>query len=254
MPKGQIPWNKGKKLSPLSAEHKKKISLGMKRSNHVYPCYIPSDETKQKLSEALKGRKKTKEHLQKISEALTGKKLSEEHVKNISKTMFKKGNEPWNKGVKNPWVSNGMIHPMKGKHPEAWNKGIPCRESTKKKLRKARLTFDIPKSETKIEIKLQEALTKRGLTFETHLPVCGICKPDIVFPDARIAVFADGDYWHSKEFKDGLVWRRDRNQDCVLKANGWIPLRFWGHEIHENAENCVDEITLNLNGQTCQTR
>lgn len=137
----------------------------------------------------------------------------------------------------------------KGQIP--WNKG-PCSKNTKEKMRKARLSFDIPKSETSIEIMLQKALTERGIIFETHLPVCGICKPDIVFSDEKIAVFADGDYWHSKEFRNGKVWRRDRNQDRILKENGWNPLRFWGHEIKENPEKCAEQITLNLNGQTCQ--
>lgn len=48
-----------------------------------------SDETKQKLSKAGKGRPHTKEHSEKISKALTGKVRSEEHSRRISEA--KKG-------------------------------------------------------------------------------------------------------------------------------------------------------------------
>jgi group I intron endonuclease len=56
---GKIPWNKGKKLGPLSNEQKKFIS------------------------ELHKGRKRSKETGEKISKALTGKPLSDEHKDKI---------------------------------------------------------------------------------------------------------------------------------------------------------------------------
>lgn len=81
---GQIPWNKGKSQS---------------------------EETKQKISDSLKGRKKpprSKSYSEKMSKIHKGKIISEEHKKRISEA---------NKGK------------------AAWNKGIPCSEEKKQKLR-----------------------------------------------------------------------------------------------------------------------
>jgi len=81
---------------------------------------------------------------------------------------------------------------------------------------KRKITWVTPTQDTSIEVALQEELNKRHIKYKKHIHVCKICVPDIVFLDKKTAVFADGDYWHSKEFQDGKVWRRDRNQDKVL--------------------------------------
>ena len=74
--KGRISWNKGKHCKPLTEEHKIKISKKLKgrpannKGRHV------SEETKRKLSEALKGKNKpmrSDEHRKKQSEAMKGK-------------------------------------------------------------------------------------------------------------------------------------------------------------------------------------
>ncbi len=152
------------------------------------------------------------------------------------KTQFKKGQISWNKG---------LTYEYDSRIPRPWL-GKTRSEETKQKQREKALKRTPLKKNTSIEIMLQKELSKRGIKYETHFPVCGICQPDIVFPNKKIAVFADGDYWHAKEFKEGLVWRRDRKQERVLEDDGWRVLRFWGHELRENVEKCVDMI-LELN-------
>jgi len=98
--KGQIPWNKGKigvqigwsKGKNLSDEHKQKIGRANKGKNR-------SEESKRKMSESHKGHKHTEETKRKISKAHIGKNnyfygkiLSEEHKRKISKTMKKSWN------------------------------------------------------------------------------------------------------------------------------------------------------------------
>lgn len=66
--KGQIPWNKGKKMSEEA----------IKKNSDSHKGHKASEETRKKLSEALKGRKLSEEWKKKISEANKGKHRSEE--------------------------------------------------------------------------------------------------------------------------------------------------------------------------------
>lgn len=95
--KGQIAWNRGKKLSPLSVEHRNKISQGnkgkviseetikkiveirRKRNN-----YNHTQETKDKISKSKKGFKHSEEAKQHLSKVCSGWKQTEEAKKRIS--------------------------------------------------------------------------------------------------------------------------------------------------------------------------
>lgn len=72
-------------------------------------------------------------------------------------------------------------------------------------------------------------------------------KPDIVFPKSKIVIFADGDFWHGKNFKKWKFqipsfWRkkisgnilRDRTQTKLLSKMGYRVLRFYGSEIKKS--------------------
>jgi len=73
----------------LSEEHKAKI--GATKKGNKYMLGKPrSEETKNKLSVANKGKILTEEHRQKISEAKKGKVFSEEHKANLSKANKKR--------------------------------------------------------------------------------------------------------------------------------------------------------------------
>ena len=91
----------------VSEETRQKLSKALKGKHR-------SEETKRKISESKKGQPGTwkdkhlpEETRKKISEAQKGKKLSEEHRRKLSEA--KKGKTPWNKGKK------GV--------QQAWNKG-----------------------------------------------------------------------------------------------------------------------------------
>lgn len=84
-------------------------------------------------------------------------------------------------------------------------------------------------------------------------------KPDIFFPKSGIAIFADGDFWHGKDFKKWkfkipIFWRkkiagniqRDRRQDKVLRKAGYHVLRIYGSKIKCNPEHIKDFIQKNL--------
>jgi len=129
------------------------------------------------------------------------------------------------------------------------NKGRKWSEETKAKLREARMKQKLPTRNTLIERLMVNELLERNICFQTHIPLCDICQPDIVFSERQIAVFCDGDYWHSKEFEDGKRWEHDREVDRVLKENDWRVFRFWGSEIKEDVNRCVDQVISVLSGE-----
>ncbi len=84
-------------------------------------------------------------------------------------------------------------------------------------------------------------------------------KPDIVFPVSKIAIFADGNFWHGKDFKKWksgipVFWRkkiadniwRDRSQDKALRKAGYRVLRFYGSKIKCNPKHLKRTIERNL--------
>lgn len=235
----KIKMSKSQKGRVISEEHRRKISETLKGQ-------IISEETRRKQSLAQKGKKLSEEHKIKISESHKGKKLSDETKRKIGK--IHKGLKPSEETrQKMRKAQKGRTFSEESKKKISISKkGGKHTEKTKQKIRERRLKQIIPTKDTSIEVALQDELSKRKIIYKKHISICDICQPDIVFPNKKIAVFADGDYWHSKEFKNGTVWKRDRNQDKVLKENDWVSLRFWGHEIRNDVSQCVDNIVSTL--------
>ena len=97
---------------------------------------------------------------------------------------------------------------------------------------------------TSQELALQTELSKLGLRFKKNTAVLPGC-PDIVFPQARLAVFCDGDFWHGRDWTvlrrklgrgtNAAYWcakisrnrKRDREVNMLLRKSGWRVLRIW---------------------------
>ena len=122
-------------------------------------------------------------------------------------------------------------------------------------------------ADTTPELLLRAALDARGVASEGPAPnLPG--KPDLVFPDARLAVFVDGDYWHGNQWRRGGLtsledqfqsttrdetrasWlrkiRRNMQRDCettaALLTLGWRVLRLWESQISADLDGCVERI------------
>lgn len=79
-------------------------------------------------------------------------------------------------------------------------------------------------------------------------PVFG--RPDFVFPKLKVAVFVDGCFWHgcprhsNLPVKNRPFWQRklkgnklrDRRVNRLLRAQGWVVLRIWEHELTRRNE------------------
>ena len=85
-------------------------------------------------------------------------------------------------------------------------------------------------------------------------------KPDVVFPDQKVAVFVDGDYWHGWRFSQWQhrlptqAWRdkiantrlRDRRIHARLRYRGWKVIRIWEHQIETDVIACIRKIVASL--------
>jgi len=114
--------------------------------------------------------------------------------------------------------------------------------------------------DTDIEILLGEIIKPFWKTERYRKNVKGLPgKPDIVFPWSKLAIFADGDFWHGKDFKKWksripAFWRkkiadniqRDRLQNKVLRKAGYRVLRFYGSKIKQNSRFVHNAIRQNL--------
>lgn len=102
------------------------------------------------------------------------------------------------------------------------------------------------------------ALEQCGVSFVRHfseLPG----RPDVVFPEAKLAVFIDGDFWHGWRFplwqhkltekwrnKIEATRRRDKRNFRRLRQCGWKVLRLWEHQIESNPAKCLNKVMAAL--------
>lgn len=97
-------------------------------------------------------------------------------------------------------------------------------------------------------------LRKRGLKFKKHVKSLP-GTPDIVFPDSKLVIFIDGDFWHGYrlptwEHKLNEFWKRkiqqNRQRDArnfrKLRHDGWRVIRLWQHEIKKDLQRCIARI------------
>lgn len=104
-----------------------------------------------------------------------------------------------------------------------------------------------PSRDSSAEMAVRRALHRLGLRYRVNhrLELNGQhVRPDVVFTRQRVAVFVDGCYWHgcpthgTRPKHNADYWRhkferneaRDRRDDALLRASGWIVVRAWEHE------------------------
>ena len=113
-------------------------------------------------------------------------------------------------------------------------------------------------SDTALEKLLCEELIRYGVTTFTRNNKTIFGKPDIAFIARKIAVFCDGDFWHGYDWENAQneiksnrdFWlpkierniQRDQDVTARLQEQGWVVLRFWGHEILKEMEYCISTI------------
>ena len=275
--KHNITGNEYKKMFPGSPLMSKILINNKIGKNNNFYGKTHTDKTKFKISTKNSGKKRSKEIKQKISDGLNTKnrfknlfkqidlyidllqgkmvqcEICGEILQQLSKHLVYKHNISvieYKKLYPNaltiaPSISEIMINANIEKwQDDAYKKNIADqnRISTIKQLAENPVFFN-----TKIELKMQNILTNHEYKYVMHQPCCNICLPDIMFPEKKIVIFCDGDYWHNLP----NYIKRDKYQDIILLKNGWIPLRFWEHEINNNIEDCLYRFELEYYGGEC---
>jgi DNA mismatch endonuclease, patch repair protein len=112
------------------------------------------------------------------------------------------------------------------------------------------------------EILLASLLRKAGLSgWRRHYSLLG--RPDFVWQAARVAVFADGCFWHGHHCGKNInpktnapAWRlkirrnraRDRKNTKLLRQNGWTVVRIWECQLATKPGACVSRIRKHVAG------
>lgn len=114
---------------------------------------------------------------------------------------------------------------------------------------------------TKPEILLRKSLWAKGLRYRVNVKSLP-GSPDIVIRRYKLAIFIDGEFWHGynwDEKKDTIksnrdFWipkiernmQRDFQNNLKLKADGWIVLRFWEHQVKKELQKCLEAIIAQI--------
>ncbi|MEE9198142.1 MAG: DUF559 domain-containing protein [bacterium] len=110
----------------------------------------------------------------------------------------------------------------------------------------------------RLEARMEAALLDRQLgPFEREFKRAP-GTPDFAWPDKRLAVFVDGCFWHRcREHSEAMreqrwedkfekVRARDLRANAALRSAGWLVLRFWEHDVAEDADGCAKVVGVAL--------
>jgi len=270
--KGKPSWNKGGKNPKMSGE------------NHpMFGKHLP-EETRRKISEAKKGSPSPRKGV-KVSEE-TRRKQSFSQLKRFSKTeeIKKISKAQVLVYINNPELRKrrSEIAKRRFENQDVWNKGKTLSKEHKinltkgqvnrylnpKEVEKARKNMikqlkagAIKNTDTKIERAIKEGLIKRGYK-EGEDFICQfnfmnkfLC--DFCFPNYKVIVEAQGDYWHCNpsiypqpinEHQIHGIERDNKKRAFIPKVeNGsWILLEIWEKDIKKNIVKCIDMIEESL--------
>jgi DNA mismatch endonuclease (patch repair protein) len=120
------------------------------------------------------------------------------------------------------------------------------------------------KRDTKCERLLRSALWRLGARYRVDMRALA-GRPDIVFLNAQVAVFCDGDFWHGRDLESRIgklaaghnapYWvakirtnvARDRHHNSILVNQGWVVLRFWETDITRSADAIAAHVVAVVN-------
>ncbi len=258
---GKSPWNKGKKkiytqeqLNRMSEAHKGQIAWNKGKTG------IYSEETRRKIGLAGKGR--IPWNLGKSPSEETIKKQKETFRKTMSNSEVRKRlSEAIKKSWSNPELRKRQSEVHKGKPSPRRGKKFPeTSEPSRKRMLKQYDSGKFPlQQNTKPERKIKEELLKRGykesIDFIHQYKFMNKFMCDFCFPQQKLIIEVDGDFWHTnpKKYPTGSPLHqhqiknleRDKSKSSYITKvdnSTWTLLRFWESDINKNVAKCVDRI------------
>src|SRR5207247_278256 len=101
-----------------------------------------------------------------------------------------------------------------------------------------------------LESRLRRLLTGSGLpkpTEQWEIQDRGrlVARVDFAYPEAHIAIEADGYRYHSGK----VAWQRDRTRRNALTSRGWRVLHVTWDDLHDRPTNVVSDIRAALHGR-----
>lgn len=97
-------------------------------------------------------------------------------------------------------------------------------------------------SDTNIELLLKEQLDLAGLKYK-HPYRFHRYKFDFAFPEIKLAIEADGIFWHTKP----EIVERDRCRNKICQDEGWTVLRFTDKQLNRDMDTCMSIIVSTYN-------
>ena len=134
-------------------------------------------------------------------------------------------------------------------------------DTVSQKKRSEIMKANKPKGNKSTELKLIQLFKQLGLKgWRRNYKIAG-CKPDFVFHNKRIAVFADGCFWHGHNCRNltpkqnSEYWQkkiennriRDKEINERLERKGWKVIRVWECELEKNPPKVMRRINRFLN-------
>lgn len=103
---------------------------------------------------------------------------------------------------------------------------------------------------------LEDLMLKAGLIFESEYPIYPYLV-DFCFPELKIVVEADGDYWHCNPKYYSIpsklqkkVVDKDRRERTFFSNKGWTLLRFWETDLKKDPTGCLGIIKETVKNAT----
>ncbi|HZU16238.1 MAG TPA: very short patch repair endonuclease [Candidatus Dormibacteraeota bacterium] len=120
--------------------------------------------------------------------------------------------------------------------------------------------------DTPPELAIRSRLENLGLAFAAdRSPIPGTRRrADFVFPEAKVAIYVDGCFWHgcpehgtfpkrnSDWWREKIERNRERDADTnrLLTEQGWMVVRIWEHEAPERAVEAILEAIYGRSNQS----